>query len=129
MTEELDSVIPIKNVARRNESELVFGTSGLNTSGVLNDILPLRGRIHEVTDWCDKHILKANTKKLHLRGRVAHPLHPLPGSAPALHLSFGLLLPLYLGETPYHNITNQNLLGVLKAGYRMDQPQMCSDDM
>ena len=30
MTEELDSVIPIKNVARRNEGEPVFGTSGLN---------------------------------------------------------------------------------------------------
>ena len=90
MTNELESVIPIKNVASRKESELVFGTSELNTSGALNDILLLH---HELTFF------------------------------------FGLLLPLYLGETPYANITNQNLLGVLKAGYRMDQPKMCSDDM
>ena len=46
-----------------------------------------------------------------------------------LIFSFEFLLSLYLGEMPYPNITNQNLLGVLKAGYRMDQPQMCSDEM
>jgi len=42
---------------------------------------------------------------------------------------FDILLSLYLGEVPYPNITDENLSGVLKAGYRMDQPQMCSDEM
>ena len=42
---------------------------------------------------------------------------------------FDLPLSLYLGDTPYPNITDQDLLGLLKAGYRMDQPQMCSDEM
>ena len=34
---------------------------------------PLR---NGVTDWWGKQILKANTKKHHLRGRGAHPLDP-----------------------------------------------------
>ena len=42
---------------------------------------------------------------------------------------FDLLLSLYLGGTPYPTISNHKLFGALKAGYRMDQPQMCSDEM
>ena len=41
----------------------------------------------------------------------------------------GLLLSLYLGGTPYPTISNHKLFGALKSGYRMDQPQMCSDEM
>ena len=46
-----------------------------------------------------------------------------------LILFFDLLLSSYLGETPYPNLPDESLPGVLKAGYRMDKPQMCSDEM
>jgi len=36
---------------------------------------------------------------------------------------------LTIGETPYPTISNHELLGALKSGYRMDKPQMCSDEM
>ena len=42
---------------------------------------------------------------------------------------FDLLLSLSLGGTPYPTISNHELLGALKSGYRMDKPQMCSDEM
>ena len=42
---------------------------------------------------------------------------------------FDLLLSLYLGGTPYPTISNSKLFGALKSGYRMEKPQMCSDEM
>ena len=42
---------------------------------------------------------------------------------------FNILLSLYLGGTPYPTISNHKLFGALKAGYRMEKPQMCSDEM
>ena len=45
----------------------------------------------------------------------------------SLSLIFFFLL--YLGGTPYPTISNHKLFGALKAGYRMEKPQMCSDEM
>ena len=42
---------------------------------------------------------------------------------------FNILLSLYLGGTPYPTISNHKLFGALKTGYRMEKPQMCSDEM
>ena len=39
------------------------------------------------------------------------------------------LLSLYLGGTPYPTMSNHELFVALKAGYRMEKPQMCSDIM
>ena len=44
-----------------------------------------------------------------------------------LHLIFSATL--FLGGTPYPAISNLELLGALKSGYRMEKPQMCSDEM
>jgi len=45
--------------------------------------------------------------------------------------AFGILLweILTIGGTPYPTISNHELLGALKSGYRMEKPQMCSDEM
>ena len=50
------------------------------------------------------------------------PLHKLI-------IIFNLLLSLYLGGTPYPTMSNHELFVALKAGYRMEKPQMCSDIM
>lgn len=33
------------------------------------------------------------------------------------------------GDIPYPGISNKQLYRLLKAGYRMDKPDMCSDEM
>ena len=48
---------------------------------------------------------------------------------PKLIFFFGVHVSLYLGGAPYPTISNHELLGALKAGYRMEKPQMCSDEM
>ena len=42
---------------------------------------------------------------------------------------FDLLLSFYLGGTPYPTISNHELLGALKSRYRMEKPELCSDEM
>ena len=36
---------------------------------------------------------------------------------------------IYPGGTPYPTISNQRILKALNSGYRMEKPQICSDEM
>ena len=53
----------------------------------------------------------------------------MPSLLHNLIIIFNILLSLYLGGTPYPTMSNHELFLALKAGYRMEKPQMCSDEM
>jgi len=102
------------------------------------NVLVCEGKLVKIADFgLSRNVYVAKvyhatkTRKLPIKWMSPEAIHDQVFTTESDVWSNGILLweILTIGGTPYPTINNHELLGTLKSGYRMDKPQMCSDEM
>ncbi|XP_020617104.1 tyrosine-protein kinase receptor Tie-1-like [Orbicella faveolata] len=102
------------------------------------NVLVCEGKLVKIADfglsrnvYAEKVYHATKNRKLPVKWMSPEAIHDQMFTTESDVWAFGILLweILTIGGTPYPTISNHELLGALKSGYRMEKPQMCSDEM
>ncbi|KAL9957968.1 hypothetical protein ACROYT_G034928 [Oculina patagonica] len=102
------------------------------------NVLVCEGKLVKIADFgLSRYVYTTNVyhatkaRKLPIKWMSPEAIHDQIFTVESDVWAYGILLweISTIGGTPYPTISNQRLLRVLKAGYRMEKPQICSDEM
>jgi len=118
--------------------EFLSGKGFVHRDLAARNVLVCEGKLVKVADfglsrnvYVGKVYHATKFRKLPIKWMSPEAIHDQVFNAESDVWTYGILLweILTIGGTPYPTISNHKLLGALKSGYRMDKPQMCSDEM